>query len=440
MSSDTDRQHWVNWFRQASPYINAHRDKTFVIALSGEALAHDNINNIVHDLALLTSLGVQLVVVYGGRPQIDALLLERGIECKFHQGLRITTPEILGPVLSAYGMLRAELEAKLSMGVVNSPMYGAKIRVVSGNFVVAKPHGVNDGIDFGHTGRVRRIEANAIEQQLKSEAIVLMPAQGYSMTGEAFNLGYESLAAEVAKALKAEKLIYLGESPLRHTHDDSDLPQQTTLLELQALLDDPSHQFSEGLARQLAAAELACEAGVRRVHLLDYARDGALLEELFTRDGQGIMISLEGYDQIRPAQVEDVNGIMELIQPLEDAGFLIRRSRERLENELDYFLVDIRDNAIVGCVGLYPYPSVQSGELSCFAVHPDYRRQGRGDKLLQAVERKAKNLNYAKLYVLTTKTEHWFKERGFEPVPPTSLPGEKVYNVDRNAKVLVKNI
>lgn len=440
MNSDTDRQHWVNWFRQASPYINAHRDKTFVIALSGEALAHDNINNIVHDLALLTSLGVQLVIVYGGRPQIDALLLERGIECKFHQGLRITTPEILGSVLSAYGMLRAELEAKLSMGVVNSPMYGAKIRVVSGNFVVAKPQGVYDGIDFGHTGRVRRIEASAIEQQLKAEAIVLMPAQGYSMTGEAFNLGYEALAAEVAKALKAEKLIYLGESPLRHTHDDGDLPQQTTLPELKALLADSTHHFSEGLARQLAAAELACEAGVRRVHLLDYARDGALLEELFTRDGQGIMISLEGYDQIRPAQVEDINGIMELIQPLEDAGFLIRRSRERLENELDYFLVDIRDNAIVGCVGLYPYPSVQSGELSCFAVHPDYRRQGRGDKLLQAVERKAKNLNYAKLYVLTTKTEHWFKERGFEPVPPTSLPGEKVYNVDRNAKVLVKQI
>jgi amino-acid N-acetyltransferase len=435
----TDRQQWVSWFRQASPYINAHRDKTFVIALSGEALAHPNIDPIIHDLALLTSLGVRLVIVFGGRPQIDAMLLERGIECQFHQGLRVTTPEIIGIVLSAYGMLRAELEAKLSMGVVNSPMHGAKIRVVSGNFVVAKPYGVNEGIDFGHTGKVRRIETAAIGQQLASGAVVLVPAQGYSMTGEAFNLGYEILAAELARAMRADKLIYLGESFVGPGAAVAK-PSQLTLPELQRMLDGQPEGLGDGLQRQFHAAALACSGGVARVHLLPFAHDGALLEELFTRDGLGLMVSLEGYDQIRPAQIEDVNGILELIQPLEETGFLIRRSRERLENELDYFLVDIRDNAIVGCVGLYPYPSVQSGELSCFAVHPDYRAQGRGDRLLQAVVKKARGLNYEKLYVLTTKTEHWFRERGFEPIAPACLPGEKVYNLDRKAKVLVKQI
>ncbi len=450
----TDIKEWVAWFRHASPYINAQRNQVMVLALSGEALAHPNLENIIHDIALLNSLGIRLVIVFGARPQIDAILKQNNVNTSFHltnhQLLRVTSEEMMPFVLSAYGRLRSELEAKLSMGVINSPMQGAKINVVSGNFVMAKPHGVSEGIDLGLTGQVRKIDVASIHQHLQNQSVILVPATGYSMTGDVFNLSYEALAAEMAIRLNAEKLIFFGsESCLKS--EKGELVHQLTVkqalsfvdsLDAENLTSETKHNCSLASAQinQLLAAAHACQSGVRRVHLLSYTHDGALLEELFTRDGHGTMVSVDEFDQIRPAKLEDTNGILSLIRPLEEQGFLVRRSRELLETELDYFLVEVRDNAIIACVGLYPFPKDNAGELSCFAVDPDYRKMGRGDRLLEAVTQRALACNFSKLFVLTTKTEQWFKERGFEPVSPTTLPGDKNYNTSRNAKVLMKKI
>lgn len=440
----SEMKEWVGWFRKASPYINAHRNKVIVLAISGETLQHPNFDNIVHDIALLNSLGVRLVIVFGARPQIDEALKKNDIATLFHQSLRITDPEMMPFVLEAYGRLRSEIEAKLSMGVINSPMHGSKINVVSGNFVMARPHGVSGGVDLKLTGLVRSIDVATIEGHFENSAVVLVPAIGYSMSGDIFNLSYEALAAEVAEKLAAEKLVYFGhDSGLKNAQGE--LLQELTVAEAARYTDSKSGQqvnthLDQEQINQLTAAAKACQAGVSRVHMLSYARDGALLEELFTRDGHGTMVSVDHYDQIRPARLEDANGILELIRPLEEQGFLVRRSRELLETELDYFLVDVRDNAIIGCAGLYPFPEDQAGELSCFAVDATYRRHGRGDRLLDAIEAKAKNQNLSKLFVLTTQTEHWFKERGFELASAQSLPGEKNYNTNRNAKVLMKKI
>jgi len=438
----SEKKEWVDWFRKASPYINTHRDQVIILAISGEALQHPNFDNIVHDIALLNSLGVRLIVVFGARPQIDEALSKNGIQAFFHQSLRVTEPGMMPFVLESYGRLRSILEAKFSMGVINSPMQGSKINVVSGNFVMAKPHGISDGVDLGLTGLVRSIDVSAIERHFDSNSIVLIPAVGYSMSGDIFNLSYEALAAEVAVKLNSEKLVFFGhESGLKNSAEE--LLQELTVDEARELTsgrENSKFSLDQEQINQLRAAAKACQAGVSRVHLLSYAHDGALLEELFTRDGHGTMVSVDHYDQIRPARLEDTNGILELIRPLEEQGFLVRRSRELLETELDYFLVDVRDNAIIGCAGLYPFPEDQAGELSCFAVDQAYRRHGRGDRLLEEILSRAKNQNLSKLFVLTTKTEHWFKERGFELVSAQRLPGEKNYNTDRNAKVLMKTI
>ena len=433
---------WVGWFRKASPYINTHRNKVLVLAISGETLQHSNFENIVHDIALLNSLGVRLVIVFGARPQIDEAINKNNMTASFHQSLRVTEPAMMPFVLEAYGRLRSEIEAKLSMGVVNSPMHGAKINVVSGNFVMARPHGVSNGVDLGLTGLVRNIDVATIEGHFKNSAVVLIPAVGYSMSGDVFNLSYEALAAEVAVKLSAEKLVYFGrESGIKN--DQGVLLQEVTVAEAASYTELDAGRLSaknldQEQINQLKSAAKACQAGVARAHMLSYAHDGALLEELFTRDGHGTMVSVDHYDQIRAARLEDLNGILELIRPLEEQGFLVRRSRELLETELDYFLVDVRDNAIIGCAGLYPFPEDKAGELSCFAVDPIYRRHGRGDRLLDAIVARAETQNLSKLFVLTTQTEHWFKERGFELVLADSLPGEKNYNTDRNAKVLMK--
>jgi len=440
----TEIKEWVGWFRKASPYINSQRNQVMVLALSGEALSHPNLDNIIHDIALLNSLGIRLVIVFGARPQIETVLRDNGIQSKFHQSLRITEPQIMPHVLASYGLLRSELEAKLSMGIINSPMDGAKINVVSGNFVMARPHGINAGVDLGLTGHVRSIDVSSISGHLENDSVVLVPSIGYSMSGDIFNLSYEELAGDISIQLKADKIIFFGhDSGLKKK--DGSLLQQLNVDEafeyskINALVSSDSG-FSQTQSNQLSAAANACQSGVKRAHLLSYAHDGALLEELFTRDGHGTMVSVDDFDQIRPARLEDTNGILKLIQPLEEQGFLVRRSRELLETELDYYLVEVRDNAIIACVGLYPFPNDNAGELSCFAVDPAYRKKGRGDRLLEAVSARARTQNLLKLFVLTTKTEHWFRERGFELVSTESLPGKKNYNINRNPKVLMKEL
>jgi len=432
-------QEWVRWFRHASPYINSQRNQVLVIALGGDALLHSNLDNIVHDISLLNSLGVRLVLVFGARPQIDSILEKNKISSRFHHNLRVTEDHIIQHVLEAYGRVRSELEAKLSMGVINSPMHGAKLKVVSGNYVMAKPYGVMDGVDLGLTGNVRSIDSISIHRHLDEGSVVLISSTGYSISGDIFNLGYEELASDVAVKLCADKIIYFGEHNGVKDCNGQLIPQ-LTVKAAQALASKHQSRYSQQQYNQLFSSAKACDSGVNRAHIISFVHDGALLKELFTRDGNGTMVSVDEFDQVRPACPEDTNGILNLIQPLEEQGFLVRRSRERLETELDYFLVEVRDNAIIACVGLYPFPNEQSGELSCFAVDPEYRQKGRGDRLLRAVEERAKNQNLLKLFVLTTKTEQWFKERGFNLIAQGSLPGDKSYNTNRNAKVLMKHI
>ncbi len=428
---------WLHGFRHSSPYINAHRGRTVVLTIPGDAIEHGNFINIIHDIALLSSLGVRLVVAFGARPQIQTRLDAAGAESSFAQGLRITPEQQLPMVMEAIGGLRAFLESQLSMGLVNSPMHNARIRVSSGNYVAARPVGVLDGIDFGYTGRVRRVDVAGIEKLLELGHIVLLPPMGYSPTGDAFNLSYEDVGSQVAAALQAEKLLVFI--------DDEGLLEEDGSLIRELSARQASERLSVGAvtghdAALLRAACDACVKGVRRAHIISYANDGALLEEMFTRDGSGTLVSGDNYEQIRQARVEDIGGILELIQPLEEQGVLVRRSREMLETEIDRFVVAERDGTIVGCAALYYYPEEQAGELSCFAVNPSYRRAGRGDDILAMVEKLAKAQGIRNLFVLTTQTEHWFRERGFQISSVQALPGPKLasYNAQRKSKVFVK--
>ena len=438
MSDSVNTAEWVSWFRHASPYIKAHQNRTMVLSLSGEALASERLENLIHDLALLNSLGVKLVIVFGARPQIDAALSAQGSSSNFHKGLRVTPPSTMPSVLDAYGRLRAELEAKLSMGVINSPMHGASIRVVSGNFVTAKPMGVIDGIDYCCTGVFRKLDVEAVNSHLNNRDIVLIPALGYSATGEIFNLGYEPLSGHIASQLSADKLILFGAA--NGIEADDGTVKQLSVESAQQWGANQSRDSKSEVHSHLEVAIRSCQKGVKRAHLISYRLDAALLQELFTRDGSGTMISADTYDEIRSARLEDINGILELIRPLEERGVLVRRSRERVESELECFVVNVRDNAIIACAALYPYKESRSGELSCFAVERSYREQGRGDRILAEIIARASALGVEDLFVLTTQTEHWFKERGFESVSAERLPGAKLYNHDRNAKVLVRSI
>jgi amino-acid N-acetyltransferase len=381
--------------------------------------------------------------VHGARPQIEARLAGRGAELRYVNGLRITDQTALACVKEAAGVVRVEIEALLSLGLANSPMAGVRIPVVSGNFVTARPLGVIDGIDYAHTGAVRRIDRQTLRAILDQGAVALMPPLGYSPTGEVFNLASADVARSAAVALGAEKLIFLTEGACSDvpgtTHTPEPLGSNLLARDIKGLL-AASSEIPEEIAQYLRAGAEACRNGVRRVHLVQRRRTGALLRELFTPDGSGTLISAEPYEELRPARIDDVTGILELLRPLEEGGVLVRRSRERLETEIDRFYLTERDGLITACAALYPYPSDGMAELACVAVHPDYRAGGRGDRLLAHMEAIARTTGIGRLFVLTTQTAHWFRERGFEPAPTDALPMQRqaLYNFQRNSHVFIK--
>lgn len=433
----------VEGFRHSVPYINAHRGKTFVIMLGGEAIEHENFSSIVNDIGLLHSLGIRLVLVYGARPQIDANLAEHHHEPLYHKNTRVTDAKTLDLVKQAAGMLQLDITARLSMSLNNTPLQGAHINVVSGNFIIAQPLGVDDGIDYCHSGRIRRIDEEAIHRQLDSGAIVLMGPVAVSVTGESFNLTSEEIATQLAIKLKAEKMIGFCSSQ-GVLDDQGEILPELFPNEAQARVEvlENEGDYYSGTVRFLRGAVKACRSGVRRCHLLSYQENGALLQELFSRDGIGTQIVMESAEQIRRATINDIGGILELIEPLEQQGILVRRSREQLEMEIDKFTVIQRDNTTIACAALYPFPEERIGEMACVAVHPDYRSSSRGEVLLERVAAQAKQMGLSKLFVLTTRSIHWFQERGFMPVEVDLLPESKkeMYNYQRRSKVLMADL
>ena len=346
---------FVHWIRAAAPYVHAFRGKTFVIAFGGEVVADDSFLGVIHDLNLLHSLGIQLVVAHGCRPQVEAILTAQSIPSRYANGVRITDGEAMDCVLEAAGQVRARIEALLSLGLANSPMAGARNRVSSGNYLTAKPMGIVDGVDMQLTGEVRRIDTEAIQQRLDDGDIVLISPIGYSPTGEIFNLTVEEVATQCAVRMDATKLIFLT---------DADGVRNGAPAAAVRPVDDATRrscspgrdQLAPDVRLYLPAAIRACNNGVKRAHLISRHHDGALLLELFTRDGVGTMIAATALAHLRNATIDDVGGILAIIEPLEEQGVLVRRSRERLESEIERFVVAEYDNHIIGCAALYAFP------------------------------------------------------------------------------------
>lgn len=424
----TDPSNSVHLLREASPYIYQHRGKTFVIAFPGEVIEQDNFRRLIQDIAIISALGSRIVLVHGTRTQINQRLTLAGRVSQFHRNSRITTSEDIPLVEETVGCLRIRIEKLLSHALHQSSFTGKNINVCSGNYLTAKPLGIIDGIDYGYTGEVRRIDTDAIQGQLDTRSIVLVSPLGYSPSGETYNLDYEQVTVALAKELPyIDKIILLNDHALP-------LPREL-------MAGDISHAthaapFLKRIARLLHYS------GIERVHLLDATQDGALLLELYTRDGVGSMMATEQFEQLRPASVEDISGILELIRPLEERGVLIKRSREQLELEIDNFHIIIRDRDLIACVALYDTADPQIAELACLAVSQQDRGGNRGDKLLKHVAQLAKTQGKNKLLVLTTQTTDWFRERGFEKGSVDELPANKksLYNYQRNSQILFKAI
>lgn len=435
---------FVPWFRAVAPYIHAYRGETFVVGMPGELVAAGKLNAFVQDLSILHAMGIKIVLVHGFRPQVNEQLIAKGQVPRYSHGRRITDAVALDCAQEAAGQLRFEIEAAFSQGLPNTPMANATVRVVSGNFLTARPVGIVDGVDFQHSGLVRKVDAAAIQRAMDIGAIVLLSPFGFSPTGEAFNLSMEDVATSTAIALQADKLLFVCEvDGVPENPDDPDSPIDTELAVADAdrmLAKASATPEPTDVAFYLRHCAEACRAGVERSHIIPFAVDGALLQEVYTHDGIGTMVVDEKLESLREASADDVAGIIQLIEPFERDGTLVKRSRTEIERDAELYTVIEHDGVIFGCAALYPYVEARTAEMAALTVSSEVQGQGDGDRLLKRIEQRAKAMGLDSIFVLTTRTMHWFIKRGFQQMDPEWLPEERKrkYNWDRRSLVLVK--
>ncbi len=430
---------FVQWLRSVAPYIHAFRGKTFVVAFPGELVMSGALPVLAQDLSLLHALGIRIVIVHGSRPQVEEQLALRNVEARFHQGIRITDAAALECAKEAAGELRLDIEAAFSQGLPNTPMAHAEIRIISGNFVTARPIGIIDGVDLELTGVSRKIAYETIQPILNAGGLVLLSPLGFSPTGEVFNLTMEDVAVAASIALRADKIIFITETPMMTDKAGAEIHELSSH-QARAIID--SGCLPPDSAFYLRHAMKACSNGVPRAHVVPFSMDGSALLELFTHDGVGTMISSQNLESLREASIDDVGGILKLIEPLEADGTLVKRGRELIEREIDYFSVIEHDGVIFGCAALYPFPEEQMAEMACLTVNPEVQAQGDGERLLKHMENRARAEGFKKLFVLTTRTAHWFIKRGFVPATVDALPRDRqhMYNWQRKSVVLVKTL
>lgn len=430
---------FVRWFREVAPYVHNFRGKTFVVAFGGELVNDGALNNLIQDLSLLSALGVRLVLVHGSRPQVNEQLKLKGLDIRFGRNNQPTNAAALECAKEAAGEIRLDIEAAFSQGLPNTPMSNAQIRVISGNFVTARPIGVIEGVDYLHTGAVRKLDSDALRSVLNQGAIVLLSPLGFSPTGEAFNLAMEDLATSVAISLRAEKLIFLTQDRTIR-HEDGSVDTELAREDADALL--AGGALDEDTATFLSHASRAVKRGVARAHLLPYTLDGSVLLEIFTHDGVGTMVVEDTLDDLRAATMDDVGAIVRLIDPLEADGTLVPRGRAVIERDVEQFTVLEHDGVIYGCVAMIPYPDDRMAEMACLIVHPEWQGEGEGEMLLRHAESKARATGARRLFVLTTRTSHWFIKRGFVQGGVADLPRERQahYNRSRNSLVFIKKL
>jgi amino-acid N-acetyltransferase len=440
---------FVPWFRSVAPYIHMHRGKTFVVAIAGEAVAAGKLQHIAQDLALIQSMGVKVVLVHGFRPQVNEQLKAKGHAARYSHGIRITDEVALDCAQEAAGQLRYEIEAAFSQGLPNTPMAGSTVRVMSGNFLTARPVGVVDGVDFQHSGLVRKVDVAGITRTLDHGAMVLISPFGFSPTGEAFNLTMEEVATSVAIALQADKLIFLSEIPgirVRPTEpegEDNPIDTELPLAAAEQLLASlPGAQQPTDTAFYLQHCVKACKAGVERSHIIPFATDGSILLEVYVHDGIGTMVIDEKLESLREATADDVGGILQLIEPFEKDGTLVKRDRTGIERDIANYTIVEHDGVIFACAALYPYPEAKTGEMAALTVSPQSQGQGDGEKILKRVEQRARAMGLDSIFVLTTRTMHWFLKRGFVQADAEWLPEarKRKYNWDRKSMVFVKKL
>jgi len=438
---------FIQHFRLAAKFINQFNKKIFVIALGGDVINDKQFSHIAHDINLLHSLNVNIVLVHGIRPQIDHLLKLHKNKTQLVRNQRVTDKEALGHIIDTNGRIRINIESILSSSMIDSPMAGSEIKLSSGNFLTARPLGVIDGIDMQHTGQIRKVDTKAITNKLQNNEIVIVSPIGFSPIGEIFNLSYEQVAAQVARSIKANKLIYyVNDNGILNARGDLIPEMSSNKAEnlIYAIENKSSPETAPYISYNdfniLKSSLYAIKNKIEKVHLINRHINGSLIEELYTDKGSGTILTEFPLEIIRQATSKDTKRIHQLIEPLGQKEVLVHKALDQIEGDILNFYVIEHNHNLIGCVALYPYEKMI--EVGCFAIDSNYQNQGYGSKLLKFCEKEVQKLNGNSIFILTTQSEHWFLEKGFQLNNKDLIPSarEKNYEVERNSKFFTKKL
>jgi amino-acid N-acetyltransferase len=414
-------------------YIPGYRDRTFVVAVDGAIVTDENFANILLDVAVLRSLNIRIVLVHGAAAQIARLGAERGIVPSDLVGTGITNAPTLELALAAASRLSHEILEGLS---------ATDLRAATTNALHARPAGIIKGVDMEFTGKVERVDVELLQTLLAQGIVPVVPPLGFDGDGKTYRVNSDSAAVAVADAVKAIKLIYM-------TSDDGlivkgELLRQVSVDDLDGLLQRHRGDFASESISKAENAAAACRAGVPRVHVINGGVDEGLLAEVFSNEGIGTLIHANEYQQIRPAKKKDVPAILALTRKGVETGELVERTRAGIEKALsDYYIFEIDANP-VACVALHVEPDGRRAELACLYVSPLHEHQGIGQKLIQFVETRARELGVTNLIALSTQAFSYFQSKaGFTEGTPEELSParrEKYDRSGRNSRVLVKRL
>ncbi len=412
-------------------YVPQFRERTFVVAIDGAAVADENFVNILMDVAVLWSLRIRTVLVHGASVQIQKLAAERGLVPSDLEGSGVTDAPTLDLALTASNRLTHEILEGLN---------AADLRAAATNAVIAHPLGILRGVDHLFTGRVERIDVELLQTLLSNGIVPVVAPLGMDGEGRSFRVNSDSVAVEIAKAVAAVKLVYMTTSD--GLLIDGRLARQISVGELADALQ--RGRLAPEQTSKARHAVAACQAGVARVHVVNGHVDDGLLAEVFSNEGIGTLVYANEYEQIRRARRSDVRAIEQLIRGGVESEELAPRTRAMIERELsDYYIFEVDKNPIA-CVALHAYPEQRKGELACLYVRPSHENLGIGRKMAQFVEQKAREAGLETLLALSTQAFNYFQTKaGFSEGTPDDLPParrERYEASGRRSKVLVKRL
>ncbi len=436
----------ANSIRDVIRYLKKFKNALVIIYIDEETIDSPLFINHIRDICLIHEAGLRVIIVPGAKNRIDEILSKNNISWSFHNNCRITGEEAIPLIkMAAFDVSNQIMTA----------FAGEKIGAVIGNWVRSRGKGVINGVDYGSSGEIDKLDVDSINKILDNGFIPIFPCIGWSIAGKPYNISSIELSEQIAVHLKADKLFFLVKDAVINdrsfnipksinVNPEGNIPamslDETELFietNKQSLVNTNNQSLVQKILTLLELAKSACSQGVTRTHILNGSFDGSIPCEIFSDFGSGTMIYKENYGKIREMTFDDIGTVLSLMQPFVNKGILLPRTKENLSLNYKYYIVYELDGAIRACAALIPYEDGQM-EIAGVTVAQDYSNIGIGPMLIKSLIQKGIDKNAKSIFLLTTQTSDWFESLNFKPDSIDSIPEErkKIWTKGRGSKVM----